>query len=478
VTRSQLRLLAVDLGAESGRVAAGTFDGDRLSVSEVHRFSNVPVRIGGTLCWDFLRLFGDVHDGLRRAGQAASVGVDAWGVDFGLIDARGRLLANPVHYRDERTRGMIGRAVQRVSRAEIYARTGIQFMEINTLYQLFAMAERHDPDLERAERMLLIPDLLNHYLCGSVVSEYTNATTTQCFDVRQGDWARDLVAHLAVPTRLLPPVVPPGTVLGPLLPGVADETGGHGLRVVAPGTHDTASAVAAVPLQEGSAFLSSGTWSLLGVELREPIVTEAALEANVTNEGGVGGTIRLLRNVMGLWLLQQARQALASASGQAPTYAELTRMAESAPAHTTFIDPDDPRFLRPGDFRATLAAYCQETHQPAPEGPAQLVRTVLESLALKYALVLRQLETLTGKETRALRVVGGGARNDTLCQLTADATGLPVIAGPIEATTIGNLIVQAIALGELSSLAEARALVARSFRTRECFQQLVRGVPV
>jgi rhamnulokinase len=283
--------------------------------------------------------------------------------------------------------------------------------------------------------------------------------------------------------------VQPGTVLGAVLPEVGLDIGCSPV-VVAPGTHDTASAVAAIPLGESSAYLSSGTWSLLGVELTQPMLGTDALEANVTNEGGVGGTIRLLRNVMGLWLLQQARHALAPASGEPPTYAELTRMAESAPAHTTFIDPDDPRFLRAGDFRATVAAFCQETHQPAPEGPAQLVRTVLDSLALKYALVLRQLESLTGKEIRALQVVGGGAQNDTLCQLTADATGLPVSAGPIEATTIGNLIMQAIALGELASLAEARALVARSFRAREFepqadlteardrFQQLVRGVPV
>jgi rhamnulokinase len=460
-----LRLLALDLGAESGRALIGSFDGARLSIEPVHRFPNVPVQLGGTLYWDFLSLFSNVVAGIQSAvagGEVASIGVDAWGVDFGLVDARGRLLANPVHYRDTRTSGQLERAVGRLGRERIYSATGIQFMSINTLYQLMSMVEVGDADLERAERLLMIPDLVHHFLCDSMVGEYTNATTTQCFDVAHGTWASPLLSELGIPMRLFPEVVPPGTRLGPL----RADIGSHA-TVIAPGTHDTASAVAATPLSSSgnTAFLSSGTWSLIGLELQQPVLSDAAREGNLTNEGGVAGTIRLLKNVMGLWLVQEARRALAQ-SGATATYEDLTAQAARAPAFAAFIDPDDERFLRPGDLPANARAFCAETGQSPPADAASLVRVLLDSLALKYAVVLRQLEAVSGKTLEAIHVVGGGSNNALLCQLTANASGVPVLAGPAEATSIGNLIVQAIALGELASVAEAREMVSASWPAR------------
>jgi rhamnulokinase len=463
--RRPLRLLALDLGAESGRAIVGRFDGSILSLEEVRRFPNVPVRVGGTLYWDILRLYGDVRAGISAAlgnGELATLGVDAWGVDFGLLDRRGRLLSNPVHYRDRRTDGMLEHAARRVPRKVIYAHTGIQFMPINTLYQLLSMAEDNDPDLERADKLLLIPDLLHHFLCGSGVVEYTNATTTQCLDVRTRSWGLELLVRMGIPSRIFPEVVQPGTLLGHF----SDESGAS-VRVVAPATHDTASAVAGTPLSENgtSAFLSSGTWSLVGLEVDQPLVSEAAREANLTNEGGVGGTIRLLRNVMGLWLVQEARRAL-ERRGVTYSYPQLSAVAEAAPAFTAFVDPDDPRFLRPGELPAIVEEFCRETSQPEPREPGTLVRVLLDSLALKYAVVLRLLEQVTQRTIEVIHVVGGGASNALLCQLTANATGRTVLAGPAEASAIGNLLVQAMALGELGSLADARALVAASFPSR------------
>jgi rhamnulokinase len=447
---TDLRLLAVDIGAESGRGVVGRFDGQHLRVEEVHRFPNVPVQLGATQYWDFLRIYGDVLAAIDRASGVASVGVDTWGVDFGLLDGRGRLLANPVHYRDRRTAGVL----DSLPRELVYAQTGNQFLEINTLAQLVAMVKARDPDLDRAERLLLIPDLISHFLCGSTSTEYTIATTSQCFNPRRGSWADELLIELGVPTGLFSEIVPPGTVLGT-----------HAsMRVVAPGTHDTASAVAAIPLDCHTAFLSSGTWSLLGLELDQPVINAAALMANLTNEGGVGGTIRLLANVMGLWLLQQARAAL----GSLP-YTELTRLADAASPFTAFVDPDDVRFLRagPGDIPSMVEKFCAQTGQPPPAEAGTLVRVLLESLALKYASVLEALESVTGRSVRKLHVVGGGVQNALLCQMTADATGRLLLAGPAEATAIGNLVVQAMALGEVRSLDEARELVTRSFAFRQ-----------
>ena len=470
MTDSPLRLVAVDLGAESGRAVVGTFDGGRLALQDVHRFANVPVTLAGTLHWDFLRLFGDVTAGLRRVaagGPVASVGVDTWGVDFGLLDDRGRLLGNPVHHRDARTAGMPDLAFATVPREEIYRATGIQFMPINTLFQLLSMARAGDPQLRQADRLLMMGDLFAHFLCGSSVAEYTNASTSQCLDPFARDWARPLLERLGIPTGFFPEIVQPGTVLGPLRPDVAADTGLADARVVAPGSHDTASAVVGAPLAgPTTAFLSSGTWSLIGLEVAAPVVSDVTLAANLTNEGGVAGTIRLLRNVMGLWLVQESRRALWPA-GDAPSYEELAALAEAAPAFTAFIDPDDERFLRPGDMPARARAFCAETGQPVPQDAGTLMRVLLDSLALRYAVAVDELARASGHPIEAIHVVGGGSNHRLLCRLTAGATGLPVRAGPVEATAIGNLAVQAIAAGELASVAEAREVVARSFPVTE-----------
>lgn len=462
------RMVALDLGAESGRAVLGFFDGERLQVEEIHRFPNIPVRVRGTLFWDVLRLFDGVKEALGRAartagGAIAAIGVDAWGVDFALLDRRGHLVGNPVHYRDRRTEGMMEAVFQRVPPEEIYARTGIQFMPINTLYQLFAMVVREDPLLEIARTFLTIPDLFHYWLSGVPACEFTNATTTQCYDPGRGKWAWDLLERLGIPTHLFPQIQSPGTILGPLQPEVAEEVGLPHALVIAPASHDTGSAVAAVPFEDpGAAYISSGTWSLVGVEVRTPILEDRARRENFTNEGGVGGTFRFLKNVMGLWLLQECRRTWA-ARGQAWDYEALVRLAETAPPLQAFIDPDDPRFLPPGDMPVRIQAFCQETGQPVPQGPAEIVRCILESLALKYRWVIERLEVLLGRRIPAIHVVGGGSRNALLCQWTADACGRPVLVGPAEATAIGNLMVQAMALGAVGSLEEARAVIRRSF---------------
>jgi rhamnulokinase len=461
-----LRLAAIDLGAESGRVVAGAFDGERLAIEEVHRFPNVPVTIGGTIHWDVLRLFGDIAAGLRKAGAAgplATVGVDTWGVDFGLLDARGRLLANPVHYRDARTVGVDEAAFAVVPRAEIYAATGIQFMTLNTLYQLYSMVRAGDPLLRASDRLLMMADLFAHFLSGAAVSEYTLASTSQALDAVTRDWSRPLLERLGIPTRLLPDIVPAGTVVGGLVGDLAAAPRLGATRVVLPGSHDTASAVVGTPLAgPATAYLSSGTWSLIGLEVHAPVISTVSLAANLTNEGGVAGTIRLLRNVVGLWLVQESRRALWPGPDR-PSYEDLAAMAEAAPAFTAFIDPDDPRFLRPGDLPARTREFCAQTGQPEPADAGTLVRVLLESLALRYATAIDQLAAATGRPIEAVHVVGGGSSNDLLCRLTAGASGLPVRAGPVEATAIGNLAVQAMAVGELASVAEARELTARSF---------------
>jgi rhamnulokinase len=459
-------LAAVDLGAQSGRVAVGRFDGERLGVEEVHRFPNVPVRTGATLHWDVLRLYGDVLDGLRAAGRddrIDSVAVDSWAVDFGLVDDRGRLLGNPVHYRDRRRAAQFEAVFERVPARELYERTGIQLLPINTIFELAAMAADADPTLAAAGRLLLIPDLIHHWLCGSEVSERTNATTTQCLDAWTGTWLVDLLDRLDVPGRILPEVVPPATPLGPITRDVAAETGLGAPTVVAAATHDTASAVAAVPLRgERSAYVSLGTWSLVGVEAREPVMTDAAFRANVTNEGGVEGTVRVLCNVTGLWLLHECSRVWALA-GRTYSADELVGLARAAEPLRSLFDPNDPSFAEPGDMPARIAEYCARTGQPAPADDGAVVRCILESLALKHAEAVDALGGITGRELEEIHVVGGGARNDLLCRWTADASGRAVLAGPAEATLVGNLLVQAMALGEISSLEDGREVVRRSF---------------
>jgi rhamnulokinase len=458
---------AADLGAQSGRVAVGRFDGEQLSVTEVHRFANVPVRAGEVLRWDAPRLYQELVDGLRAAAREAgaldSVAVDSWGVDFGLIDHSGRLLENPVHYRDGRRARAMDAVLELVPPRELYERTGIQLMPINTVFELGAMAADGDAVLAAAETLLFMPDLVHHRLCGARTSEFTNATTSQCYDARSGAWATDLLERLGVPSRVLPEVVQPGTRLAPLVREVAEETGLGDTQVVAVATHDTGSAVVAIPFRfEGSVFISSGTWSLVGLEVREPVITDASFAANLTNEGGVDGTYRLLRNVTGLWLVEECRRAWAQ-NGSEYSFAQLVELAKAATAFVSFIEPNEPAFADPGDMPARVRAFCGHTGQPEPADPGAVVRCILESLALKHAQTIDLLAAVSGAEPREIHVVGGGARNELLCHWTANAAGLPVVAGPEEATLIGNLLVQAISHGDIGSLAEARDVVRSSF---------------
>ena len=464
-------LLAVDIGASSGRVVAGKFDGERITVDEVFRFPNGPVPVAGTLYWDVLAQWHGVLDGLRAAAQqtreVVSVGVDTWGVDFALL-AGDQLLGNPVHYRDKRTAGMIELGCSRVPREEIFATTGLQFLPFNTLFQLLALRESRSPLLEAADALLLMPDLFHWMLTGEKSNELTNASTTQFFDPRSRSWAHDLLKRFEIPSAFLGTIVEPGTRLGPLRADVAEATGLDGVEVVLPGTHDTASAVMAVPATNAPsatpnwAYISSGTWSLAGVEVPRPVLDDRCLQFNFTNEGGVGGTTRLLKNIAGLWLVQESRRIWAEA-GRDYDWAELVARADAAPPRQSFVDPDAQDFLAPRDMPEAIRTYCRRTRQTVPDDEGAMTRCALESIALKSRYVLSQAAELTGAALDTVHIVGGGSQNSALCQATADACGLRVLAGPTEATAIGNLMMQAVALGDVGSIIEAREVIQRSF---------------
>lgn len=448
-------VLAVDMGAESGRVMAVHFDGRRLSLEELHRFANPLTTIQGTIHWDFLHLWREMVAGIAKgqAGKLASIGVDTWGVDFGLLDKQGHLIGNPVNYRDPRTEGMMEVVFSKVPREEIFAQTGSQFLPLNTLYQMMSLVESDSPQLKTADSFLMAPDLLNYWLTGAKVCEFSDVTTTQMFNPTTGGWATDLMDRLGIPSHIFPEIVQPGTHLGTY----------QGIPVIAPACHDTGSAVASIPTQtEDFAYISSGTWSLVGLEVDEPIVTPAAMAANATNEGGVYSTYRLLKNVMGLWSMQQCRQTWAEA-GELLSYEELTKLAAAAEPLRSIVQVDDARFLAPGDHPALIREMCSESGQPLPESKGAVIRCVLESLALRYRHVLEDLLALSGKRAGVIHVVGGGSQNGLLNRLTADSTNIPVQAGPVEATVIGNALVQLITLGELANLEEARQVVQESF---------------
>jgi rhamnulokinase len=455
--------LAVDLGAESGRAIAGQLKSGVLVVREVCRFANEPVRQNGSLYWDVLRLWLEVQRALDRVSDQRfdSIALDGWGVDYALLGERGNLLENPYHYRDVRNEGMMADVFDRVGPERIYGITGIQLLQINTLFQLYAACRNTPRVIDAADSLATIPDLFNYWLSGQLMSEYTNATTTQFVDAVQRSWALRLLNELGLPTRLLTPIVQPGTVLGSLRAGITPKL--TGTAVVAPACHDTASAVASVDAGGQSAFLSSGTWSLLGTELTAPVMTAKARDLNFTNEGGVCGTIRLLKNITGLWLLQSCRRAW-EAAGEHVEYDELlVAAADERRAFVSLIDPDHPTFLNPPDMPAAIAAYCRQTAQPEPTTPPAYARAILESLALKYRLTLDCLEELTSQKITEIRIVGGGSRNRLLNQFTADATGRTVVAGPAEATALGNIAMQMLATGAVTSLAEARQVIDRSF---------------
>jgi len=464
-------ILALDLGAESGRAMLGQFDGERLRLAEVYRFPNVPVRLPGGLHWDILHLWSQVKQGIAlairdHAPQLASIGIDTWAVDFGLLDRQGNLLSNPYHYRDSRTDGMLDRAFRRVSRAEIFAQTGIQFLPINTLYQLLAMSIDRSPLLDIAKTFLTVPDLLNYWLTGQAVCEFTNATTTQCYNPRQRAWTLEMLQNLDIPTHIFPALTAPGTDLGPLQPTVAGEIGlepGAGPTVIAPACHDTGSAVVAVPAATPNfAWISSGTWSVVGAEVPEPIINEKSLRYNFTNEGGACDTFRFSRNVMGLWLVQECRRTW-SLQGELYSYDELTEMASQAEPFLAVIDPDHAEFFRPGDMPARVRAFCQRTGQSVPESKGAILRCTLEGIALKYRWVLERMEEMLDYRLEPLHIIGGGTQNHLLSQFTADAIDRQVITGPVEATAAGNILMQMMALGLISTLDEARQVVRASF---------------
>jgi rhamnulokinase len=449
------RYLAVDIGAESGRAMLGSLGGGALTIEELHRFPNTPVRVRGALYWDALRLFHEIQEGLaigRQRGDLAGIGVDTWGVDFALLDDDGALIDNPRHYRDARTTGMMEAVFSRVPRNEVFAATGIQFMQLNSLYQLYAM--RESQALARTRTLLFMPDLFNYWLTGVARAERTIASTSQFYDPRARTWATGLLDRLGLSPSILPAIADPGVRLG--------ATGG--VPVYTTGCHDTASAVAAVPAgSENWCYISSGTWSLMGVELDGPVIDERSLAMNLTNEVGAAGKIRLLKNIAGLWLLQECRRAWA-AGGQEYSYEHLARLAAEARPFVAILDPD--AFLDPGGMPARISAYCAKTGQPVPQTPGEFARSILESLALRYRRVLEMLEELLGRRMAVIHIVGGGSRNEVLNQFVADATGRTVAAGPTEATAIGNVLIQAIGAGDLAGLAEARALVRGSFPVR------------
>jgi rhamnulokinase len=449
--------LGIDLGAESGRVMAGAWDGKAMRIEELHRFPNGGVEIASTLRWDVLRLWAEVQTGLVLAwqkfgGAIVSIGVDTWGVDYVLLSRTGELLGLPFTYRDARTRGLIEETFKRFPRSEIFAHSGAQFLEINTLFQLIAHQRDHPEIIAAADCFLMIPDFINWCLTGERAVEFTNATTTQFCHPATRSWAAVLLTALDLPQRIFPPIVEPGTALGTY----------RGVDVVAPATHDTGSAVAGVPTRRTGradwAYISSGTWSLLGVEVPQAVLTAEVLARNLTNEGGIDGTYRLLKNIMGLWLVQQCRRAFAAA-GKDHDYAGLVRLAEAAPPFRSLIDPDDARFLNPPDMPAAIRDFCRETGQPVPDSEGAIVRCCLESLALMYAKVIGWIEELTGTRIEVIHIVGGGSRNALLNQFTADASGRTVFAGPVEATVFGNVLVQARARGEVASLDEMRSVV-------------------
>jgi len=465
--------LAIDMGASSGRHVIGRFDGRKLTLEEIYRFENGPVEMAGSLFWDLPAQWSHVLGGLRAAGAGdgqaiVSVGVDTWGVDFGLLGRDDVLLGNPFHYRDGRTNGVMERAQAIVSREEIFDRTGLQFMQFNTLYQLLAMRLSGSPLLDVAESLLMMPDLFHWLMTGRKCNEFTDATTTQFYNPVEGGWATDLLEELGLPAGILGEITPPGTRLGRLRPEVAAATGLTGAEVVLPGTHDTASAVMAVPAAGPAGgrpdwcYISLGTWALMGIESPGPVVNEKVRQLNFTNEGGVGGTIRLLKNICGLWLVQQCRQVWNQA-GRKWDWEDLNKLSASAEPLVSFIDPDAADFLAPKDMPEAIRDFARRTGQTVPSDEGAVLRCALDSLAMKFRHVLAMCEELAGGQIQTIHIVGGGTRNRQLCQAAADACGRRVVAGPIEATATGNLMMQAVAAGDVGGISEARAVIGDSF---------------
>ena len=460
--------LAADLGAGSGRVMAARYDGSTLSLEAAHRFDNVPVSVGGHLHWNLLSLYAGVRDGIAAAirahGPAESVGVDTWGVDYGLIDGSGRLLGLPYAYRDVRNDGMADKVCARLGRRRVYDRTGIQFIDFNTLFQLQAEADERDSLLPKASRLLFTPDLINYWLSGVAANETTIASTGQCIDLATHDWAYDLLEAVGAPRALFGEIVKPGTVIG----AVTDDLGAGALKVVTVGSHDTASAVAATPVPRTGAwgYLATGTWALMGVEINDPILTDRAYELSYTHEGGVTGEFRFRKNITGMWIYQELRREWKEA-GDVISFDDLTALAVKSAPFVSLIDPDAPEFQKPGQMVEKIAAYCTRTGQPVPQDKGAFARCALESMVMRYREVWTQLEELTGVKRDGLNMIGGATRNALHCQMTADALGIPILCGPAEGAAAGNVLMQLMADGEIASLAEGRELIARSDKPTE-----------
>ncbi|UCF44250.1 MAG: rhamnulokinase [Planctomycetota bacterium] len=466
------RYIAVDLGAESGRVMSGTVGGKKVGLEEVYRFSNGPIKEGASLRWDFDKLFSEVTSGIVKAikrsdGEVSGIGVDSWGVDYGLLGGDGWLLEKPYHYRDNRTDGMLEKAFQLMAKRDIYENSGVQFMQINTVYQLLSMRLTRPEVLARAKKLIFMADLVSYRLCGRAYAEYSLASTSGLMDMRTGQWSKGIFEKFGLPMNIMPEVVQPGTIVGELKSELCEEFGCKPINIIAVGSHDTADAVAAVPAQsERWAYLSSGTWSLMGVEAPKAIINGNSLKYSFTNEGGVENTIRFLKNITGLWLVQECRRQW-QREGVDLSYVDLSAMAEKAEAFAGYIDPDYSGFLSPGDMPARVNNFLAETGQKIINDKGQMARLILESLAFKYRSVAEAIEDITGEAIEILHIVGGGMRNELLCQFTANAIGKKVIAGPIEATATGNVLMQAKAAGQIKSLGELRGIVRDSFELKE-----------
>ena len=459
------RVLAFDFGASSGRAIIGKFENGKIELEEVHRFSNDPVSVGGTTYWDVLRLFHEIKQGIIKAKQAGgfdSIGIDTWGVDFGLIDEFGCLLENPIHYRDTRTVGMIEEAEKYISKREMYDITGIQFMELNTVFQLLALKKERPHMLERTDKMLFMPDLFAYMLTGEKNTEYSIATTSQMIDLKTNSWSEKLLDNLGIKKDIFAPIVKSGTKVGYLRKEICEECGVESVPVIAVCEHDTQSAISAVPCPEGEfAFISSGTWSLFGTELDKPVVNDTTYEINVTNEGGYDFSTGFLKNIIGLWLIQESRRQWAR-EGENYSYADLEKLALAAEPFKCFIDPDAPEFVPHGNLPERVREYCRKTNQYVPETVGEIMRCIYESLAMKYRETFDKIKECTGKDYPVIHVIGGGTKDTLLCQLTANSCGCEVKAGPIEATVLGNLAVQLISHGEIKDIKEAREIIASS----------------
>ncbi len=459
------RVLAFDFGASSGRAIIGCFDGEKITLEEVHRFSNDSVSVGGTVYWDVLRLFYEIKQGIikaRMAGGFDSIGIDTWGVDFGLIDAEGKLMENPIHYRDKRTVGLVDEAFKTMPKEKLYGITGIQFMELNTLFQLISLKKDRPWMLERADKMLFMPDLFAYMLTGKMCAEYSIASTSQLIDLKTNSWSKEILQAFGIKESIFAPIVKPGTVLGELTDEICEECGVEKVPVISVCGHDTQSAITSVPCEDGNfAFLSSGTWSLFGTELEKPIVNETSLKINITNEGGFDGSTGFLKNIIGLWLIQESRRQW-QRQGEDYSYADLEKLALAAEPFKCFIDPDAPEFVPHGNIPKRVQAFCERTGQYVPQTVGEIMRCIYESLAMKYKLTFEKLCECTERDYPVIHVIGGGTKDTLLCRLTANSCNRTVKAGPIEATVMGNVAVQLMSDSSVASISEARKIVANS----------------